>query len=73
MEVSELSAILSGKTILDVTTEATPEQVNLRHDIEDYVGVGDADDNAVVIVRFSDGSYIHVWSSEWGGISYGGK
>ena len=71
MEVDELSAILSGKKITEVTTEATPDQANIRYKDGNTIGVGDADDNGAIIVKFSDGSFLHIWSSEWGGIAYG--
>ena len=75
-ELVRLNGLLKGKLVTRVygadgtfqckrrTDERTPGSLDIP--IGDY----DSDTFGEIAIEFSDGSYITVWSSEWGGIVY---
>lgn len=74
--MNKLSKYLNGKTVKDIypiygTNKCDSTKTNPSYAIE--IGDGDNNGQGQTIIEFSDGSYITIWSSEWGGIAYHAK
>ncbi len=73
---NKISRFLNGKTIKDIyplygTGKCDSTKTNDNMAIA--IGDGDNDSYGQTIIEFTDGSYITIWSSEWGGIAYHAK
>jgi hypothetical protein len=71
--MNKLSEYLKGKTVKDIYPIYGTGKCDSTKSSDNYtIEIGDGDDESQgqTIIEFSDGSYITIWSSEWGGIAY---